>query len=324
MELSQPFIRLPYSFDAAQLVKEIELFQPGDWMAHPNRLNGNSAVPLISHNGENNDDFSGRMLPTAHLHKGHYLQQVMASFNEVMARSRLMKLSAGAQVSPHIDFNYHWYNRVRIHIPVITNPEVIFHCGDEHIHMQAGECWIFDSWREHKVLNNSTEDRVHLVIDVAGSSRFWQTVRAVENGDLESGKLTIQHIPYVENASPEIRTELFNVAPVMSPGELEAIVRELISDFWDNADNDKQIAEHYRNLLTDLAKDWREVWHLHAFHEDGFPHYQRLLKHAMSRLHPHPRALVTSSNNIGVNPIIIQRILRSALFIEQREAVFKD
>jgi len=80
---------------------------------------------------------------------------------------RLMRLNAGCEVSPHVDFNYHWYSRVRIHIPIVTNPQVIFYCGDQQIHMQAGECWIFDSWRRHKVINSSDQDRVHLVIDTA-------------------------------------------------------------------------------------------------------------------------------------------------------------
>jgi len=41
-------------------------------------------------------------------------------------------------------------------------------------------------------------------------------------------------------------------------------------------------------------------------------------------LHPDRRALVTASNEIGVNPIIVQRILRSALAPEQYEPFFKD
>ena len=147
MQLSRPFIRLPLCFDAARLAKELGDIDASAWMPHPSGLAGNNAVALISSAGGDNDDFNGAMAITPHLAGSPYHQQVMAGFNEVLARSRLMKLAVGSEVSSHIDFNYHWYSRVRIHIPVITNPQVIFSCGDEQVHMQAGECWIFDSWR---------------------------------------------------------------------------------------------------------------------------------------------------------------------------------
>ncbi|MEM7359123.1 MAG: aspartyl/asparaginyl beta-hydroxylase domain-containing protein [Pseudomonadota bacterium] len=322
MELSRPFVRLPYNFDAERLKHELEQLEPGLWMQHPSRVNGNSAVPLVSLNGRDNDDFSGQMLPTPHLKRCEYMQQVMASFGEVLARSRLMKLAAGAQVTPHVDFNYHWYNRVRIHIPIVTNPEVIFYCGDEQRHMQAGECWIFDSWREHNVINSSDQDRVHLVIDTAGSSRFWQTVRKAEQFDEAAQEFELR--PYVDGQTPELATERFNVLPVMSPGELEAIARELVADFSANTNNDPDIVNEYRELLDDLAKDWREVWHQYGIRKQGFPRYQTLLKRTMSQLRPEPRALVTHSNNVGVNPIIVQRILRAALFPQQRDAYLMD
>ena len=69
------------------------------WMPHPSGLEGNSAVALISREGQDNDEFGGFMKPTAHLDKCEYHKQVMASFEEVLARSRLMKLEAGSKVS---------------------------------------------------------------------------------------------------------------------------------------------------------------------------------------------------------------------------------
>jgi len=58
MELAQPFVRLPYSFDADRLRKELEQFESKDWMEHPNRMAGNLAIPLISLNGQNNDEIN--------------------------------------------------------------------------------------------------------------------------------------------------------------------------------------------------------------------------------------------------------------------------
>ncbi len=318
MELSTPFIKLPFLFDADRLSQEVQQFEANTWMAHPNRINGNSAIALISHRGDDNNDFSGRMRPTQHLVQCEYIQQVMASFGEVLARSRLMRLAAQSEVTAHVDFNYHWYNRVRIHIPVITNPDVVFYCGNEQRHMQAGECWIFDSWRRHKVTNTSDLDRVHLVIDTAGSSRFWNMVDLAASGNVKT-----KSIPYKVGVKKNVKTERFNVAPVMAPGELEAIAKELMADILANPQNEKNIANEYHVLLRNLAKDWREVWHQFGCTRAGHKHYQALLNRTVKSLHANPRVLVTHSNNVGINPIIMQRILRAALNSDQLGLFFE-
>ena len=292
-------------------------------MQHPSRMTGNSAVALISRNGEDNDDFDGRMQETPHLQACPYTRQVMASFGEVFGRSRLMKLGAGAEVAQHVDFNYHWYTRVRIHIPIITNPKVTFYCADQHTHMQAGECWIFNSWRRHRVTNESNEDRIHLVIDTAGSSRFWQLVRDMQQYDslAEADKIDaiVQHIPFQPGKELEILTERYNIAPVMSPGEVDALVNGVVADFGQNPENDPELAQSYRTMLLDFAKDWREIWALHGYQETGWPHYQQAIDRVFSNLHQNPRALITASNKVGVNPIIVQRILRAALAVDKMD-----
>ena len=321
MKLAQPFVRLPYQFDALQLGREIAELSDDAWMEHPSKLVGNLAIPLISLNGQRNNDFNGPMASTPELLSCDYMQQVMASFGEVLARSRLMRLNAGAEVSEHVDFNYHWYSRVRIHIPIITNPQVIFHCGDQAIHMRAGECWIFDSWRRHKVINASDQDRIHLVIDTSGSSRFWQTVRDMENFGVDDTapqlKAKIKVHPYRPGQSVNIKTERYNIAPVMAPGELEAIANELIGAIENNPENDAELSNRYRNLLVSLAKDWHETWHIYGYEEAGWVKYRELLGRAASQLDPNPRALINGSNQVGLNPIIMQRLIHAAINVEQ-------
>ena len=290
-------------------------------MTHPSRMTGNSAVALISRDGGDNDDFDGSMSETPHLQACPYVRQVIASFGEVFGRSRLMKLAGGAEVSQHVDFNYHWYTRVRIHIPIITNPHVTFYCADLHTHMKAGECWIFNSWCRHRVANESDEDRVHLVIDTAGSSRFWEMVRDMEKYDpfsdsIEIDKL-VEPLPFVADKDVEIRGEQYNVAPVMSPGEVDALVHEVIRDFERNPDNDAALVDAYKTMLVDFTKDWRETWHLYGYQREGWQQYQDVIDKVSDQLHPDNRALVTQSNDIGVNPIIVQRILRVALAVDK-------
>ena len=62
-----------------------------------------------------------------------------------------MRLSGHAEVMPHVDVNYYWRERVRVHVPIVTQPTVRFVCGDAQVNMRDGECWIFDTWRTHHV-----------------------------------------------------------------------------------------------------------------------------------------------------------------------------
>jgi hypothetical protein len=306
MEFNQPFLQLPWRFDSQLLASEVAALSEDFWLDHPSGLPGNSAVPLVSVNGEMNHAFDGAMEATQALRASPYLHQTVASFGEVVARSRLMRLAPGAQVAEHVDFNYHWVSRVRIHVPIVTDASVIFYCGDESVHMSVGQSWLFDSWRRHRVINGSTLSRVHLVIDLAGSSRFWRRVRSAD----QSPPIEIN---YDASLIPRLRTEQFPVAPVMAPGEMLAIVEQVLEDCEANETNDPAMMLRYRHLLLDLVHDWREIWSLHGLNDAAFPHYRAVLERTASQLEPDPRVLVTSSNQVGINPIINQRILAAAL-----------
>ena len=59
MKLEYEFYRLPLRFDVDQLKRELSVFAESDWEKHPSDYKGNLAIPLISVNGEINDDFAG-------------------------------------------------------------------------------------------------------------------------------------------------------------------------------------------------------------------------------------------------------------------------
>nr|HMS43742.1 aspartyl/asparaginyl beta-hydroxylase domain-containing protein [Pyrinomonadaceae bacterium] len=54
---------------------------------------------------------------------------------------------------------------IRIHIPVLTNPQVEFILDDQKVEMQEGEAWYLNFNLFHTVRNEGTTDRIHLVID---------------------------------------------------------------------------------------------------------------------------------------------------------------
>lgn len=326
MKLPQNFIPLALKFDAEQLAEEVRALPDSAWIPHPLGLNGNSAVPLISVGGGINDLFQGAMGMTPYLEQSPYHRQVLASFKEVLGRSRLMRISAGTELTSHVDVEYHWFTRVRIHIPVITNPDVVFNCAGETMHMPAGSCWIFNTWLPHKVDNNGAEDRIHLVIDVCGSSRFWNLVRkslgADPNIDLASQGIRPRRITYRKGSVPLIRTEQFNVSPVLAPGEMESLVGNIIRDISSNPRNDPDTVEYCRVLITKYAMDWRQIWLAFGFLREGWPHYDSLVRTLMGEIEN--RALenvVMFSNNTPVTEVIRKHLIVPSMNVDFLEAL---
>src|SRR3546814_2815244 len=98
------------------------------------------------------------MRPTPWLQQCPCIMQVMDALGATWGRSRLMRLSGRSQLAAHVDTNYYWQERMRVHVPIVTTPAVRFHCGESDINMGAGECWIFDTWRRHGVVNTRSEE----------------------------------------------------------------------------------------------------------------------------------------------------------------------
>ncbi len=55
MRLPRPFFRLAVRFDVARLRAELEKVPASAWAEHPNSIDGNSSVRLITVGGGEND-----------------------------------------------------------------------------------------------------------------------------------------------------------------------------------------------------------------------------------------------------------------------------
>lgn len=100
MKLEAPFIQLPVSFDAAVLAEEIFRVKESAWRVHPDGIPGNSALTLITTNGNpDSDELSGVMRPTPWLEQLPYLMQVLDALGATWGRTRLMRLSGQSEVS---------------------------------------------------------------------------------------------------------------------------------------------------------------------------------------------------------------------------------
>ena len=145
-------------------------------MPHPDRIPGNEAVRLITPDGAMNEGVAGNMAATSYLKASPYIMQALAEIGAVWGRARLMRLAPGMNVPPHVDTNFYWRKHLRIHIPIITTPDVLFTCNDKTVHMAAGECWTFDTFSMHHVVNRGAAARTHLVVDTVGGDQLWDLV----------------------------------------------------------------------------------------------------------------------------------------------------
>jgi hypothetical protein len=315
MRLDTEFIKLPLLFDVERLRQELDQFAEDEWMGHATGFSGNLSIPLISLNGERNDALHGPMRPTPALGRCEYIQQIMTAFDEVFSRSRLMRLEPGHDVPPHVDINYHWFNRVRVHIPITTTEDVRFFCNDKELHMAAGECWIFDTWQEHTVRNQSDASRVHLVLDTAGSPRFWELARQgvwpFASGERQSPEP--RFVAYEPGRPVNIRTETYNAPLVLSPGEIDNLSRILIDDIDPASGSGAQGRDDFVVLCKSLVAAWREVWSEHGMKPSGWPYYHHLVNGAKMALESIDPDLTLVSNGADLVKAFRGIVLFSAI-----------
>lgn len=325
MKLPSEFFRLPFRFDVGRLMDEVSALPASAWKPHPTGYAGNSSVRLISVDGAENDDVVGRMKPTAHLLASPYIQQTLSEFGVVWSRSRLMKLAAGAVVPEHCDVNYHWFRRVRIHIPIKTKPEVVFRCGSKQVHMGAGESWIFDSWRLHEVRNESNQERIHLVADTVGGAGFWRMVSELLQQPLTADS-TAKRRAFDPQRRLPLLTENCEQGPVMHPGEMEILVQDMKHDLGIHSDSEQAqlLLQRFANLLDEFCNEWRQLWSLFADSMRGWREFEKLRAAMRAQLPAFAGVVFMRSNGVAAPAVMEARILSYALNMPTEKASSAD
>jgi Sulfotransferase family/Aspartyl/Asparaginyl beta-hydroxylase len=282
MKLPAPFIQLPLRFDADALAAEIAALDADLWRPHPSGLPGNTALPLVAVDGDaaRGDALSGPMRPTPALDRCGYLRRALASLEAVLGRVRLMRLAPGAEVNAHVDTNHYWNERVRVHIPITTHPGVRFFCGDAQTHMAAGDCWIFDTWRLHRVVNDADSPRVHLVVDTVGSAAFGKLVNSGRSHEGGSEGWEPRFVPAGGTVSNgELLFESVNLMSPMTFWELREHVSFLLAETADHPL--KPVISH---LANEFMLDWRTLWYRYGADPAGAGEFRKLLDAFLARM----------------------------------------
>lgn len=312
MKLQVPFVQLPIDFDASALAKEISGVPEECWRPHPQGFPGNSMLPLVAVDGDgDNEAFDGAMRPTPILEQCPYLIRVLHSLGATIGRTRLMRLAGQSEVVRHADRGYYWAERARVHVPVITQETVRFECGDTAVNMAAGECWIFDTWRQHRVLNDATESRIHLVIDTVGGLRFWDLVsqgRPTPSPPMPSWRTT-RIEPSTAPLGP-LPFEASNVPTVMSPWELSTHL-----GFLFDACLPHQNLRELQMQTARFMRHWRALWAQHGDAEEGFPAF-RVAMAGLLQATATTSAGVTLDNGLTWFDVLQVMIARAAVIAE--------
>jgi hypothetical protein len=309
MKLQVPFIQLPVLFDAPTLYREIAAIDEKHWRGRTAQDDGNSALTLVTAGGDpGNDELSGEMRPTPYLAQCPYLMQVLDSLGATWGRSRLMRLSGQAEVKAHVDLNYYWRERMRVHIPIVTTPSVRFQCGEGEINMAEGECWIFDTWRRHRVVNAGNDTRIHLVADTVGGARFWDLLAAGRPPGQRGPDWNPVRVGSGSLATPALDFETVNAPVVMTPWE----VREHIVFLLGEAVPHPQLPQLQSALLT-FARRWHALWACHGERSDGWSRYRELLHATRAELVARGINEVGLRNETGLMQALSSYVLDMAL-----------
>ena len=88
---------------------------------------------------------------------------------ERLGRVMINKIAPGGVIFPHVDTKSHTDYYSRFHVVLQSQPGVYFRAGEETTYMAPGEVWWFDNAQEHEVINNSADDRIHMIVDIRTS-----------------------------------------------------------------------------------------------------------------------------------------------------------
>ena len=168
------YLQLPFQFDTALLQGDVRHLASRPWGLHYQKLHYEgewSGIPLRSIEGKADNLYiscveNPEYRDTVFLEECPYLQKVLHTFQCPLLAVRLLRLNAGAVIKEHRDLELNFEKgEIRLHVPIITHDDVEFYLDNERVHLKEGECWYFNFNLPHSIINNSSIDRIHLVID---------------------------------------------------------------------------------------------------------------------------------------------------------------
>jgi hypothetical protein len=167
-------VKLPLRFDAEALAREALSLAASAWVPHFNQQIYEGAwtgVALRSIGGLETQLYPdpAAQQPFADTPALSKLPNHKAALGELrcpLLAARLLSLAPGAVIKEHSDYLLGYDDgELRIHIPVVTSPDVEFALAGRPVVMAPGEAWYLNLNLPHRVANRSAITRIHLVVD---------------------------------------------------------------------------------------------------------------------------------------------------------------
>jgi Aspartyl/Asparaginyl beta-hydroxylase len=166
-------VRLPRTYDPELLVRDLKVLsdvptapQPGPY--HKGEWTG---IALHSMGGKDSVFPSSPGMDTyqetANLQRTPYFRQILRELECPKEVVRILFLPPGGHIKDHFDFQTSFqFGLIRLHIPILTHPDLAFVIDGHRVKWNPGELWYGDFSRVHSVKNDSPIVRVHIVMDV--------------------------------------------------------------------------------------------------------------------------------------------------------------
>lgn len=259
--MSRPaYSRLPVTVDLPLLLQALAAIADDAWRSHFNTdyFSGDwSGVALISAVDALTELSPGRGEP---VHRGPWLSderwpQGLQNLSLDIVSARLLRLGPGGRIHPHRDYDLDGPQADRrLHIPLLSPPNVDFCLDGQRMPMQAGECWFLDLARPHRVDNRDTSARVHLVLDCRPGAWLEQMISAgvgstPKPGAVDTPLQRFQRL-VAEDASLSLALRTLHDPDVFINRALELGVEHGLSFSY----------EQLRAAMRDGRRQWNEQW----------------------------------------------------------------
>jgi hypothetical protein len=274
--LTTPFIQLPIHFDPLPLLNEVVDLSTDYWVRH--RLPNLHSIPLVQHTEK-----TATWCPVInHL---PLLQGLLHTWRAPLGESRVSILEPGASVKTHVDVDYYWKHRLRVHIILQTNSKALFGCDNHILSLPAGQLWVSNNWAPHWIANNGSTNRIHIVIDTVGSPILWEWISQGWHSTSNTPMPT-ELLPLVlKDFSPTLMLEKEHRDILRTPAELQEIIDDCIHDMKDTTH--LETITQCRSQLRKLQIGWRTLYQQYGDDSSVYHLYSTTLSTILSTL-PNP------------------------------------
>jgi hypothetical protein len=164
-------VRLPRSFDPRPLLEDLAALRafPTAYLEEGHRSGLWGGVSLYAQGGRYNVLTCGPAPyePTEALARAPNLRAIVESFETEPRAVRVLTLDPGARIFEHFDPGISLdLGVVRLHVPIVTHPDVEFFLAGKRTRWRPGELWYGDFSFPHHAHNKSAVPRTHLVMDL--------------------------------------------------------------------------------------------------------------------------------------------------------------